>query len=124
MNSTITTNSAIYGGGGYHPSHSVLLIRTVQFVKKNNNCLPCRLKQPQRAALLYTLIDIFGFTQAEIQRNLKIPHSTSSRDLSYIHFLFAHSKNKKSPEQVYSDKLRDYILYNARYLPYNQRKKI
>ena len=107
-------NSLKIRGGGYKPPREVIEIRIRMYAEQHYHKRLSALTIDQRQTVAWCLYNNFGFSRPELAQLLSISSATIYRDISSIEFLV--KRYQKRQQEV--DDIRDYILYNAKYLPY------
>ena len=111
---TYMYNSLKIRGGGYKPPREVIEIRIRMYAEQHYHKRLSALTIDQRQTVAWCLYNNFGFSRPELAQLLSISSATIYRDISSIEFLV--KRYQKRQQEV--DDIRDYILYNAKYLPY------
>ena len=101
-------------GGGYTPvPPDVVVARANLFVVRRNHCSLRNLKSPWREAVAYTLVECHGLEFQQVADALGVTARTAKNYWQTGDFLY----NATANVPPFCVALRDYIIYNARYIP-------
>lgn len=112
MNNTQSIETHTLRGGGL-PKPDVIRARVAQFVRRNYRREINNLHQPWRQCVAWVLSTKCGFRLAEIASLMGISERTAREDIGRMELFYFRGSNLRK----HADKIFDYIIYNAKYLP-------
>lgn len=95
------------------PAPDVIRARVAQFVRRNYRREIKDLHQPWRQCVAWVLSTKCAFTITDIALMLGVSERTAREDVGRMELFYFRGSNLRT----HADKIFDYIIYNARYLP-------